>query len=53
MNDANDGEYATVGAGTLTFSLDADPLPNGPMDAAGLDCGGVARAIPCCNVCEG
>ncbi len=51
-NDVNDGEYATVGAGALTFTLDPDPLPN-QVDPAGLDCGGVTRAIPCCNVCDG
>ena len=51
-NDVNDGEFATVAAGALTFTLDADPLPN-QADALGLDCGGVMRAIPCCNVCEG
>lgn len=53
-NDVNDGEFATVGAGALTFTLDADPLPNG-ADALGLDCGpvGLTRAIPCCNVCDG
>ncbi|MGH1345519.1 MAG: hypothetical protein ACRBN8_28400 [Nannocystales bacterium] len=52
-NDVNDGEYATVAAGALTFTLDADPLPNGGGDASGLDCGGLTRSIPCCNVCEG
>lgn len=51
-NDVNDGEYATVTAGALTFTLDADPNPN-QADALGLDCGGLMRAIPCCNVCEG
>ena len=53
-NDLNDGEFATVNAGTLTFTLDVDPNPNGP-DALGLDCGPqtLTRAIPCCNVCEG
>ncbi len=54
-NDVNDGEFATVASGALTFTLDADPLPNGPApgDAAGTDCGNVTRAIPCCNVCDG
>ncbi len=54
-NDVNDGEYATVAGGALTFTLDADPLPNGPApgDVAGTDCGNVTRAIPCCNVCDG
>jgi len=54
-NDVNDGEFATVGAGALTFALDADPLPNGGGDPLGLDCGpvGLTRAIPCCNVCDG
>lgn len=52
-NDVNDGEYATVAAGALTFTLDADPLPNGGSDASGLDCGGLTRSIPCCNVCDG
>jgi hypothetical protein len=55
-NDVNDGEFATVAAGALTFTLDADPLPNGPSDPLGLNCGpvdGLLRAIPCCNVCEG
>lgn len=51
-NDVNDGEYATVASGALTFTLDVDPNPN-QADALGLDCGGVMRAIPCCNVCEG
>ena len=51
-NDINDGEFATVAAGALMFSLDADPMPNGPSDPLGLDCGNVMRAIPCCNVCE-
>ncbi|MBV1859206.1 MAG: hypothetical protein KUG77_12400, partial [Nannocystaceae bacterium] len=51
-NDVNDGEYATVAAGALTFTLDPDPLPN-MVDPAGLDCGGVTRSIPCCNVCDG
>ena len=52
-NDINDGEYATVGPGGLTFTLDADPNPNGGSDASGLDCGGLTRSIPCCNVCDG
>ncbi|MCR9162363.1 MAG: hypothetical protein ACE37F_31550 [Nannocystaceae bacterium] len=52
-NDVNDGEYATVTAGALDFTLDADPNPNGGSDPLGLDCGGITRAIPCCNVCEG
>ncbi len=53
-NDVNDGEYLTIGAGGVgTFTLDADPNPNGSMDPNGLDCGGQMRAIPCCNVCDG
>lgn len=52
-NDVNDGEYATVNGGALTFTLDADPEPNGGMDPSGLNCGGLTRGIPCCNVCDG
>jgi hypothetical protein len=53
-NDMHDGEFATVTAGALTFTLDADPLPNGGSDPLGLDCGPATftRAIPCCNVCQ-
>jgi hypothetical protein len=59
-NHESDGEYATVGmAGSLTFDLDNDtqyvPLMPDEMSPHVLDgalqCGGMMRAIPCCNPC--
>ena len=49
-NHINDGEYLEFGVGgALTYNMDTDPasFPQGVMD-----CGGVSRAILCCDICE-
>jgi len=58
-NHASDGEYGVFGTnGDIAYSLDPDtiyvanPTAQDPSHAqADLDCGGMSRAIPCCNPC--
>jgi hypothetical protein len=48
-NHENDGEFLTFGAGgAVTFTLDTDAAS---FPAGEMDCGGVNRAILCCNTC--